>query len=79
MEKSKEEIIEEMQQVTNQMVIDDLEENPDLANEFLIVIAAVKINVLQVLYSMKITDFVMIVYCWQRQVLPLENLLIFKI
>ena len=46
---------------------------------FLIVIAAVKINVLQVLYSMKITDFVMIVYCWQRQVLPLENLLIFKI
>ncbi len=34
MEKSKEEIIEEMQQVTNQMVIDDLEENPDLANEF---------------------------------------------
>ena len=34
MEKSKEEIIEEMQQVTNQMVIDDLEENPDWANEF---------------------------------------------
>lgn len=34
MEKSKEEIIEEMQQVANQMVIDDLDENPDLANEF---------------------------------------------
>ena len=34
MEKSKEEIIEEMQQVVNQMVIDDLEENPDIANEY---------------------------------------------
>lgn len=34
MERSKEEIIEEMQQVANQMVIDDLEENPDLANEY---------------------------------------------
>ena len=29
MEKTNEEIIEEMQQVANQMVIDDLEENPD--------------------------------------------------
>ena len=28
-----EEIIEEMQQVVNQMVIDDLEENPEMANE----------------------------------------------
>jgi len=34
MEKSKEEIIEEMQQVTAQMVIDDMEENPDIANEY---------------------------------------------
>ena len=34
MYKSKEEIIEEMQQVVNQMVIDDLEENPDMANEY---------------------------------------------
>ena len=34
MTKSKEEIIEEMQQVVNQMVIDDLEENPDIANEY---------------------------------------------
>lgn len=34
MEKSREEIIEEMQQVANQMVLDDLEENPDIANEF---------------------------------------------
>ena len=34
MEKSKEEIIEEMQQVVSQMVIDDLEENPDIANEY---------------------------------------------
>ena len=33
-EKTNEEIIEEMQQVANQMVIDDLEENPDLENEF---------------------------------------------
>lgn len=34
MEKSKEEIIEEMQQVVAQMVIDDLEENPEIANEY---------------------------------------------
>lgn len=34
MEKSKEEIIEEMQQVVNQMLTDDLEENPDIANEY---------------------------------------------
>ncbi len=33
MNKSNEEIIEEMQQVVNQMVVDDLEENPDLVNE----------------------------------------------
>ncbi len=32
--KSKEEIIKEMQQVVNQMVIDDMEENPDMANEY---------------------------------------------
>ena len=34
MEKSKEEIIEEMQQVVAQMVTDDLEDNPDCADEF---------------------------------------------
>ena len=34
MEKSKEEIIEEMQKVVAQMVIDDLEDNPDCANEY---------------------------------------------
>lgn len=34
MAKSKEEIIEEMQQVAAQMVIDDIEENPDIANEY---------------------------------------------
>lgn len=34
MEKTNEQIIEEMQQVTQQMVLDDLEENPDLANEY---------------------------------------------
>lgn len=34
MKKTNEEIIEEMQQVVNQMVIDDLEENPDIANEY---------------------------------------------
>ena len=32
--KSKEEIVEEMQQVAAQMVLDDLEENPDLADEY---------------------------------------------
>ena len=34
MAKSKEEIIAEMQQVAAQMIEDDLEENPDLANEY---------------------------------------------
>ncbi len=34
MTKSKEEIIEEMQAVAKQMVLDDLEENPDLADEY---------------------------------------------
>ena len=33
MAKTNEEIIAEMQQVVNQMVLDDLEENPDCANE----------------------------------------------
>lgn len=32
--KSKEEIIEEMQQVAEQMRIDDIEENPDVVNEY---------------------------------------------
>ena len=34
MAKTNEEIIAEMQQVVNQMVLDDLEENPDCANEY---------------------------------------------
>ena len=34
MTKSNEEIINEMQQVVQQMVIDDLEENTDIANDF---------------------------------------------
>ena len=34
MTKSNEEIINEMQQVVQQMVIDDLEEKPDIANDF---------------------------------------------
>ncbi|MBE7712858.1 MAG: hypothetical protein E7Z87_03855 [Cyanobacteria bacterium SIG26] len=34
MKKSNEEIIEEMQLVVQQMVIDDLEENPDCADEY---------------------------------------------
>ena len=34
MTKSNEEIINEMQQVVQQMVIDDLEENPGIANDF---------------------------------------------
>lgn len=34
MTKSNEEIINEMQQVVQQMVIDDMEENPDIANDF---------------------------------------------
>ncbi len=32
--KSKQEIIEEMQQVAEQMRIDDIEENPDVVNEY---------------------------------------------
>lgn len=34
MAKTNEEIIAEMQQVVDQMVLDDLEENPDCANEY---------------------------------------------
>lgn len=34
MERTNEEIIEEMQQVVAQMVVDDVEENPDCANEY---------------------------------------------
>lgn len=34
MEKSKEDIIKEMQQVVAQMVTDDIEENPDSVNEY---------------------------------------------
>ena len=34
MEKTNEEIIAEMQQVVAQMVLDDLEENPDCADEY---------------------------------------------
>lgn len=34
MEKTPEEIIKEMQEVAAQMVMDDLEEDPDLANEY---------------------------------------------
>lgn len=34
MKKTQKEIIEEMQQVVAQMVIDDLEENPEIANEY---------------------------------------------
>ncbi len=36
MEKSKEEIVEEMQQVAEQMRLDDIEENPDIVNEFFV-------------------------------------------
>ena len=32
--KNKQEIIEEMQQVAEQMRLDDIEENPDIENEF---------------------------------------------
>lgn len=34
MKKTQEEIVKEMQLVAEQMVLDDLEENPDLANEY---------------------------------------------
>ena len=34
MEKTQEEIVKEMQQVAAQMVLDDLEENPEMANEY---------------------------------------------
>jgi len=34
MKKTNEEIIEEMQLVAKQMVLDDLEENPEIANEY---------------------------------------------
>lgn len=69
MTKSNEEIINEMQQVVQQMVIDDLEENPDIANDFSIVIVAEKTKTLLVLFSMVIIDYVMIVFYLQKQVL----------
>ena len=53
MEKTNEEIIEEMQQVANQMVID----------------VVVRIKVLPVQFSMEITGFVMTVFYLQKQVL----------
>ena len=34
--KSKEEIVEEMQQVAEQMRLDDIEENPDIVNDFFV-------------------------------------------
>lgn len=34
--KSKEEVIEEMQKVAEQMRLDDIEENPDIVNDFFI-------------------------------------------
>ena len=36
MAKSKEEIVAEMQQVAEQMRLDDIEENPDIVNEFFV-------------------------------------------
>ena len=36
MDRSQEEIVAEMQQVTEQMRLDDIEENPDIVNEFFI-------------------------------------------
>ncbi len=36
MTKSKEEIVAEMQQVAEQMRLDDIEENPDIVNEFFV-------------------------------------------
>ena len=34
--KSKEEVVAEMQQVTEQMRLDDIEENPDIVNDFFV-------------------------------------------
>lgn len=78
MNKSYEEIVEEMQQVVNQMVLDDLEENPDLVNEYFDCDCCGKINVLPVQFSTATTDYVMIVSCLQKQVLHLANLKIFN-
>ena len=44
MAKTNEEIIAEMQQVVNQMVLDDLEENPDCANEYFEVMVEVSVG-----------------------------------
>lgn len=58
-----------MQQVVNQMVLDDLEENPDCANEYFDCDCCGKINLWLVQYNMVNIDYVMIAYCWLKQVL----------
>lgn len=76
--KNKQEIIEEMQQVAEQMRLDDIEENPDIENEFLTAIAAVSTNALPVQFNTEITDFATTVFCLLKQVLRLTKSKMFK-
>ena len=61
--KSREEIVEEMQQVVEQMRLDDLEERPELA------LAAVKQNLTQVQFNTVNTDFATTAYFLLKQAL----------
>ena len=62
-------IIEDMQAVVAQMVQDDIDENPDVVNEFLIALHAEKINASQEVFNTANTDCAMIVCFWLRPVL----------
>ena len=66
--KSKEEIIEEMQKVVEQMRLDDLEESLNLKKNILIVLAAGRQNLMQVLFNMVNTGFVTTVFYLLKQV-----------
>ena len=69
--KNKQEIIEEMQQVAEQMRLDDIEENPDIENEFFDCALPVQFNT-------EITDFATTVFCLLKQVLRLTKSKMFK-
>ena len=79
MNKTPEEIIEEMQAVAKQMVLDDLEENPDLEFEYFDCSCCGKSKHMQARLSTVNTDFAMIVSCLRKQVLLSENLKMFRL
>ena len=74
--KSKEEIVKEMQQVVNQMVIDDIEENPEMANEYFECDCCGKTK--SYAGSIQYGDY-RLCNDWLKPVLHLKNLKIFRI